>query len=285
MQQPCSRCGYVSDRPARFCRQCGAPLFVENEATSATTRQQPRHPTTDPYSDAPYTSQLASQHRVEEPAPDTSRLYRPPAPPTYGNYQVAETRRSNGWKWFLIALLCFLLVGGGIGAMVISAIRNQQRAGNIAPAIEDISEQMREQIEREVERAKQERERAMEEARRAAEEAGRNAPQPPPPPPVPGELPSGLEPYKYPNAEVIESASGGGAEFVKMLTRDSVSKVSAHYTKQLGEPVLKADHDESVIFRVPGSPSTMITISENDEDSGKTEINVFRSRFQLPKLN
>jgi hypothetical protein len=287
MQQPCPRCGYISDRPARFCRQCGVPLFTESEATSAATRQHSPHPTADPYADAPYRSPYAQSGRLDEQTPETSRFYRPPMAPNYAGYPVGETKKSNAWKWVLIALLCFLLVGGGIGLMVVSAIRAKRGFENIVP-VQEIEAQVREQIEQEIERAKQERERAIEEIRRAQEESGANAPPPPPPlPPAPGELPPGLQPYKYPNAEVSESATVVGNEFVKLLTDDSVGKVRDYYRKQIGEPLIKGkgEHGESVIFQIPGSPSIIITINEDDENPGKTEINVIRSRFQLPKLH
>jgi pyruvate/2-oxoacid:ferredoxin oxidoreductase alpha subunit len=223
---------------------------------------------------------------MDEQAPETSRLYRPPMSAGYG-YPAAETKKSSAWKWVLIVLFCFLLLGGGVGAMVISAIRAKQRAERVlVPAMEELHAQIREEVEREIERARQEQERAMEESRRAAEEAGANAPPPPLAPPQPGELPSGLEEYKYPNAEVSESASVVGNEFVKMLTDDSVGKVKEYYKKQLGEPLFKGkgENGESVIFQIPGSPSIIITINADDENAEKTQINVIRSRFQLPGL-
>ncbi|MFN0112139.1 MAG: hypothetical protein ACKVZH_25025, partial [Blastocatellia bacterium] len=35
---------YMSDRPARFCRQCGSQLFAESDVTSATTRNYSQQP-------------------------------------------------------------------------------------------------------------------------------------------------------------------------------------------------------------------------------------------------
>ena len=134
MQQPCHRCGYVSDRPTRFCRQCGAQLFVENEATSATTRQYAPQQSANPY-DAPYQSQLAQaqaapDRRFNYQTPDTSRLYHAPMAQNYpnypSNYQPAEAKKSGAWKWVLVTLLCVMLVSVGIGVMVISAIRAKQ---------------------------------------------------------------------------------------------------------------------------------------------------------------
>ncbi|MGH9939802.1 MAG: hypothetical protein ACREAM_26480, partial [Blastocatellia bacterium] len=96
MQQQCPQCGNVSDRPTRFCRQCGAQLFVENEATSAATRQYAPQQTANPY-DAPYQSQFAQPRsapgsrpdsQFDNQTPDTSRLYHSPMAPKLPNYPV-----------------------------------------------------------------------------------------------------------------------------------------------------------------------------------------------------
>src|SRR5262245_21571147 len=193
MQQPCQRCGYVSDRPARFCRQCGAQLFVENEATSAPTRQQPPQQSSNPY-DAPYQSQLAQSQaapdsRFDGQTPDTSRLYHAPVGQNYpsypSNYQPAEPKKSGALKWVLIVALGVVMVSCGIGALVISAINAKRAASDQAIAA----------ILEEAERAKREMEKATIEG----------LPVPPPPPP-PANV-EGLDRYKYPNATVKNSVS------------------------------------------------------------------------------
>src|SRR5262249_10947821 len=140
MQRPCHRCGFVSDRPTRFCRQCGAQLFVENEATSATTRQYAPQQSAYPY-DAPYQSQLAQvqsarENRSNDQTPDTSRLYYEPMAATYptypADYQQAVVKKSGALKWILITLMCILLVSGAISVMVISAIHAIQPPANQA---------------------------------------------------------------------------------------------------------------------------------------------------------
>ena len=40
MMKTCPNCGFEGQAGARFCRQCGAPLFIERPATLAETRQQ-----------------------------------------------------------------------------------------------------------------------------------------------------------------------------------------------------------------------------------------------------
>src|SRR5262245_12974226 len=237
MQQSCHRCGFISDRPTRFCRQCGAQLFVENEATSATTRQQAPQQPANPY-DAPYQSQLAQVQaapdgRSNYQTPDTSRLYHEPMAPNYhdypANYQQAVMKKSGGLKWVLITLICILLVSGGISVMVISAIRARQQAA---------------------------RQIADEELARARRESGVSpdapgAPAPPPPPPVQG---AGLEQYKYPNARIENSVRVLGNETVTMTTDDSVSEVRDYYQKRLGSPMVENEDDATVVFKISDSP-------------------------------
>jgi hypothetical protein len=249
MQQPCHRCGFVSDRPTRFCRQCGAQLFVENEATSATTRQYSSQQSANPY-DAPYQSQLAQvqsapNNRSNDQTPDTSRLYYDPMAPNYPNYSAASIgvmKKSGALKWILITLMCILLVSGGISVMVISAIRASQQPANQAEG--------------------------------GIEAPG--APAPPPPPPVQG---AGLEQYKYPNARVEYSVRAFGNESMTMTTEDSVSEVRDYYQKRLGSPMAENEDDATVVFKISDSPTILITINQDKNDSDKTQITVVRSKL------
>ena len=256
MQRPCHRCGFESDRPTRFCRQCGAQLFVENEATSATTRQYAQQQS--PYSyDAPYQSQLAQvqsapDNRSNDQTPDTSRLYYDPMAPNYPNYpadyQQAVVKKSGALKWILITLMCILLVSGAISVMVISAIRATQQTAT--------------------------------QAQNAPAAPG--APAPPPPPPVQG---AGVEKYKYPNARVESSVRAFGNETLTMTTDDGVSEVRDYYQKRLGSPMVENEDDASVMFKISDSPMILITINQDKDDSDKTRITVVRSNIQLPKMN
>jgi hypothetical protein len=228
---------------------------VENEATSATTRQYAPQQPANPY-DGPYQSQLAQtwsapDSQFDAQAQDTSRLYHAPMAQHYpnypANYQQAAAKKSGALKWVLITLVCLLLVSFGIGVMVISAIyahRGAERAAE-APV----------------------------------------APVPPAPPPPPPAIGSGLEQYKYPNAEVINSVRVLGNEALTMTTTDSVSDVREYYRKRFGDPSFEEGDSATVIFQIPGSPATLITINEDEEDSDKTQIAVVRSNIQLPKMN
>jgi hypothetical protein len=239
---------------------------VENEATSATTRQYTPQQPANPY-DEPYQSQLAQaqsapDNRFDNQAPETSRLYQASMAQNYYNYPVnyqqAPAKKSGALKWVLITLFCILLVSGGIGAMVISAIRAKQAAAR----------QAQEELSKALERAK--------EAARAAEEMDE-----PPPPPASG---ASLEQYKYPNAEVKFSVDVLGNEFVTMITTDSVSVVGNYYKKKLGDPMVEGA-DAVVIFHLPGPPTIFITINQDENDSEKTQITVLPYNIQLPKMN
>jgi hypothetical protein len=256
MQRPCHRCGYNSERPTRFCRQCGAQLFVENEASSATTRQYAPEQSANPY-DAPYQSQLAQaraahENRLGGQTPNTSRLYPDPMAPNNPNYPAnypqAAPKKSGALKWILITLICVALVSGAISAMVISVIRAQRH--------EEVT-----------------RERQIDPPPRPQE--------PPPPASVHG---SGLEQYKYPNANVDKSVSILGSEVLEMTTGDRFSAVRDYYKKRLGAPMVE-DDENAMVFQIPGPPMTIITINQDENDDDKVEIKVVRTNIQVPKIN
>jgi hypothetical protein len=226
---------------------------VENEATSATTRQYAPQQSAYPY-DAPYQSQLAQvqsapDNRSNDQTPDTSRLYYDPMAPNYPNYpadyQQAVVKKSGPLKWILITLMCILLVSGAISVMVIWAIRATQQTATQA-------------------------------------EGPPGAPAPPPPPPVKG---AGLEQYKYPSARVENSVRVLGNETVTMTTDDSVSEVRDYYQKRLGSPMVENEADDTVVFKISDSPMILITINQYKDDSDKTQITVVRTNVQLPKMN
>jgi hypothetical protein len=220
---------------------------VENEATSATTRQYAPQQPANPYN-APYQSQLAQvqyapDNRFNDQTPDTSRLYYDPPAPNYPNYPAISTgvaKKSGALKWVLITLVCILLVSGSISVMVISAIRAKQHAAATG--------------------------------------------QPPQPPPPPG-LGAGLEKYKYPNAEVKNSVDIFGNEIVTMTTGDDVDEVGEYYKKRLGAPMDEDENSATMIFQIPGPPTILITIDKDKSDSDNTQITVLRSKIQLPKMN
>jgi len=83
-----------------------------------------------------------------------------------------------------------------------------------------------------------------------------------------------LEQYKYPNAHVKGSFGIFGNDFIVMVTGDSVEEVKDHYKQKLGDPMFEDEDSETVIFRIPDSPMTLV-INE-DNNTGKTEITISR---------
>ncbi len=95
MQSVCGRCGNETSPTARFCRQCGAPLFVESDAAKAATRQYaPQNP---PYPQYPAAPQIDA-NPPEYLKHDTARLYEPPSAGRHTAAGTAEAKiieRSN----------------------------------------------------------------------------------------------------------------------------------------------------------------------------------------------
>jgi len=229
---------------------------VENEATSATTRpQQPANPYDGPYQSQLAQARFAPENRAGAQTPDTSRLYQDPMAPNHpnnypANFQQTAPKKSGALKWILITLSCVALVSGAISAMVISAIQTQRGA------IEEV-----------------------EPVRRADPPAPPQAPLPPAS--VRG---SALEQFKYPSAKEGKTVRVLGNEVMELTTSDSVSKVGDYYKKRFGDPMVEGD-DSAVIFQIPGPPMTIITINQDEIDSGRTKITVARTNMQLPKIN
>ena len=264
MQQPCPRCGYVSeqlsDRPVRFCRQCGAPLIAESDVTAAETRNYSQPNTNEQFSNRPPGPRWDAPALDEQP-PETTRFYQsPPLQPIYAAPPAPKKSRA-GW-WLLIAFLSLLLVGGTMAGIAAFALKSR---------------------------------RSYEPRSAKIESSGNDeAPDPPPVPPKPSvsgteqtgkdELPKALQKYFYPGAEITSTVEVMGQEVVEMKTEDELNKVGEHYRKLVGNPMVK-DHskkDGSFVFQVPGSPSTMITL-EVDKESNGTQITVIRSGF-IPNL-
>lgn len=263
MQQPCSRCGYVSDRPARFCRQCGARLFIETETTSAPTRNYDPRQSSPPYSDPPA---QASGAGFDDQTPETSRLYQPPIGQGYPHYQhypvapEAAPKKSNAGVWILIAFLSLILVGGGMIGMVGYAVKRNYPAPAAPPPSDSIPEPG----------------------------------EPPPPPPGPEaddetafeeNVPAELRRYVYPKAEITESVNVLGNQVVTMTTGDEIKKIKEFYSRLVGSPLVEdnSQRGKTLVFQTGESPVTLISIERDDDDPEKNRITLTRSPF-VPKL-
>lgn len=268
MQQPCSRCGYVSDRPARFCRQCGAQLFTETETTSAPTRNYDPRQSSQPYSDPQAGSWQTPGAGFDDQTPETSRLYRPPIAQGYSHHQnypvppEAPPKKSNAGVWILVAFLSLMLVGGGMIGMVGYAVKRNNPTPVAPPGSDSVPEPG----------------------------------EPPPPPPGPdaetdGEttskenIPTELRRYVYPNAEVTESVNVLGNQVVTMSTGDEIKKIKEFYTRLAGPPMVESNSQRknTLLFQTGNSPVTLISIERDDDGPEKTRITLTRSPF-VPKL-
>ena len=257
MEDACPGCGYISDRPSRFCRQCGKQLYVETEASSAATRNYepnrgptPRQPDTPHYSPGPGMNLGMNE--------ETSRFYQPPVAP-YPDFP--EKKKSRTGMWILIAILCFMMVMVSIAAIAVFTLRSHNQ---LPIADRDID--------------------------RIREEIGKIHPPPPPPfPPVAApktELPDIFARYKYPNAQIDHLVSAVGNDIVKLSTADNVETVRDFYSKvTASSPLVRSRKEESeeVIFQASNSPPILIIISPDDDLPGKTQIVLIHSVFQIPR--
>ena len=281
MMNNCRECGLEAQRGARFCRQCGSPLFVENEATMASTRQQFADPA------AQYPAR-PSGPQSEDDAVDTARFYRPPgAPAPAPAYVVPTPQGTTASFWVLMSLVCALAVIGLVGAVVVSTRIQSRGLGEV------ISERVERQIEREAERAARNAEqmaaRAEEAARRAAipPVPPSSAPVPPVPPIPPGSQSIKLDDLIYPGA-VIENkvlAAGHQNEQILMATSDSAADVRKFYEMRLGQPTNAQPNNARAVTRLiftsaDGATNTVVKVSPHPKLKGQREIELVRSSLK-----
>lgn len=275
MMNNCQTCGFEAQRGARFCRQCGSPLFVENEATLASTRQQFGDASPQP---PRYTSNPATS---EDDAVDTARFYRPPGIQVQAPaYLVPTPKGTTATFWLLMSLVSALAIIGLISAVLISARVNRRDLGDV------ISEKVERQIEREAERAARNAEqlaaRAEEAARRAAAPnlPAPAAPAPPPPPPVPGSKATTLNELAYPGAIIEKRVLPPGAQntqTMKMATSDGIEDVREFYETRLGEPTTARGATRLTFTSSNGGTNTVVKVGPHPTLKGHLEIELIRS--------
>lgn len=270
MQQACSRCGYISDRPARFCRQCGSQLFAENDVTSATTRnysQQPSQPEQHPAEYSPgFSAASYSPGTWPEQTPNTSRLYQAPAIAQYP-YPAVQQKKDFSWgKWILISFLSFLLLSVLAGTALFwwgkrtfeQALKDAGSGSSVpvtvvVPPVPDI-------------------------------------PIPPEAPPAPTGTAVGLESLKYPGATVIESTKAPFTEALKFTTNDDLETVKAFYDKKFAtlfkenEMKIQAKDGEKFVYTILASPLITIEVQPDPQDDAKTHISLTKVNTPFPKI-
>jgi hypothetical protein len=233
----------------------------------------------------------ASAPEADYPAPDTARLYRPPAA---SSYPVPQPGKSRTALWVTLALLGALMIGGMISAIMIPPLRARPPARATYDPAERIADDIRRRIEEEVRRAQEEAQRAQEEAARAQEEAqraqeeaaraGRGAPPPPVPPPPGGAAPQGLEQFKYPHATAETPRNWAGNQILRMRTVDDIDEVREFYQKLLGPPLVEGMGKDEVVFQSSGPPLVLVVIKPDEHHPDQLQIVVLRSHFRIPKV-
>ena len=303
----CTICNYESPEGAKFCRQCGAPLYAESELSGADTRNYGRQDN-GPILSAPLPKPAPSV--VDAFGSETARYYKAPAAvgvgtsnlpnvtPMYTQHapvyvppiQNTAPIKSKKRRFLKVAGgLLLLLIAGGIGA----GINEEANDGRIALSNEDRGrlERMRAEdrlnrttfnsvtelnnrLREELERRAEDIERAKEEAQRAAERGLTGL----------DEKPLDLNQYEYPNATSAQYSRIVGKELMTLRTQDNFETLVQHYRRKLGEPVviLTERNNKRAIFQSTGTPSATILVQETN-DRNREKIIALRSPFRLPK--
>lgn len=266
----CLDCGFVSDTPAKFCRQCGHPLITESNATSADTHNfNPyQHTTTKDTQHLPKSfNDMVTDEQSGVETEMFNKQYAPPAfsKPTGGKSFKAPVpvgKRSNVGLWLVVILLAFVLVGSSVAGYVISVIRPYLN-------VEDkIAQELKEKAMNE----------AMEALKAAKEKDGNLSINVPilGSPEEQKKYQDIIKQYEYPNAASTKSVNIGKVNIHVVETDDSISVVRDYYVSKVGQPMMdsKSNNDnESLIFKIKELPGYNIMVTNNDEDSYETTDN------------
>jgi hypothetical protein len=297
MFQTCQHCSYESPIGARFCRQCGAQLFVETEVSAASTRNYGRQES------APSVVAANSGHLppsvADAIAGETERYYQAPYVPT--PIIPATSQIKSGiklWRWML-ALLLVLLIGAMIGALVGLNMR-PRRAAIPVSSEEFVRNQRQEEMRRRLEeqrreaqnrmrdaenRARDARNRArdaLNHAREAAERASEAGTALAPT----DEKPLDLSQYEYPGATQGSAIRIPGREILTMRVSDGhFDAVNQFYRNKLGKPIIEYNEsaeERLLIFQSSTAPAVSVSIVTDDERPGPMlKIVVMRSPFPI----
>lgn len=259
MQQPCSRCGYISDRPARFCRQCGSQLSEETDASSATTRNYASM-AAQGAAPQPVIPAYAPQQWNEQ-TPETTPFYRPPIASQYP-MPIDGQKRTSWGKWILISLLTFMMICmlaiGGVFYIGKKWVDNHNISGGGGDASAP--------------------------ADPPAPPAPPDAPEPPDEPSAPV-IAANLDKLKYPDAEVTQSHKDGMTEMIQMTTDDDMEDVREYYRKKFKNAMsINDEKGKKLIFTSLGQPMITVIVQPDETDTGKTQIVLSRVNVSIPKI-
>ncbi len=308
--QSCQICNYDSPAGAKFCRQCGAPLFAESDVSGAGTRNYGRQESS-PAVSAPLPSNPSV---VDAFGGDTSRYYQPPVGAVAGTASlgsarpmvvtpayippISETTRLKG-KWrrrLLKGVVYFGLLCGamGIGAAINEGTHDHPNAptlsfedrqrlenGRRLEAIQNVTnESLRDQQER-TKRMLDKRLQSIREQRdnaRRMAESGNAAT-------LTEVIPVNLTPYEYPNAIVSNYVRIPGHELLVQQTKDTFAAINQFYQKKLGNPlfVINEERRNLLVFQSSGTPSVVVKVEVSDQRDDQWEITILRSPFPFPK--
>jgi hypothetical protein len=287
--QTCSTCNYESPASAKFCRQCGAPLYAESDLSGASTRNYGRQ-------------EAAPAAPVSAPLPpsvadlfgaNTARHYQTPQayvqPVSNTAPIMGGSVKFRSWRLIAFALVV-LFVGVCLGAFLAPG-KNHRDEQPVSP--EELAQmnaeaqrqmqqqQMADRIREAQERAREAQDRIREAQQRVREAAERAAESGAPL--APGDAkPLNLTQYEYPAASVGNYSHIPGSEMLQMRTKDSFDTIKEFYEKKLGKPLLLINDgdDRSLFFQSNTSPAVLVSV-EHDDDSGGWQITVTRAPFQF----
>ncbi len=264
----CQQCGFEAQAGARFCRQCGAPLFVEREETLAQTRRQASAGLP---SGQPYQSNVGPQPA----SPETMRFGRGAEAsfPVAGSswvQGVPPPAGSSGSFWVLISAVCLMAAIGLLSAVLIAPRARGRRAAD-----RSFEAHIERQAERAIRadgaarRASEDAARLDEEIKRKAEESARaaaqqRAPVPPSPPGVRGSA-DPIEDLIFPDAEnVTRVGAGNGPQVVRLTSRAKLADIASFYSHKLGPPTVSGPK-KVVFIQDRGGANTVITLQTREK--------------------
>jgi hypothetical protein len=275
--QHCQSCGLQAIPGARFCRQCGAPLFIETDETMAQTRH---------YRDRVAVPPAPGYQPMMPPGEDTSRFYHnPPAQ----LYTVPAPHGTSSNFWLMMALVSVLAIAGVAGAIFTNMRVNSRRPRpDIARAIE---ERIKEQAERQAEAVARQAEQAAKQAEiatRQAEQAAQGAiPHLPPLPPAPPVGPTGVRPVTaadqrlvYPKSTIEIRTFAVGNEIIKLRTSDGLDAIEKFYSQRLGTPPLTKNAEKMVYNLKDQGGNLLVTVRPHPSKSDEHQIQIIKTSFK-----